>query len=322
MQDAAEPACARLGRRCCLSGRLCSRTAHSDGLLLRADDAVGGARGALLGAAQLPVLPAITPCVHEGEADGEPLAQVAEGKRGGEQNRDEQQRGHQHAGAGIVQNGGHAIHQQAAGDAFDRDGAQPVHVTGQQTEDSRRDEQEQREAGELRHRRPDGARTDPAHTQQAKHQRQAEGGEAFELEEEIADRGAEDAGPVVRNGVADGVERRVRRAVGDEREEQEAGRGDERHADQLIEPAVAGGRESDLEWLHREERETAAAHSVMERRADTPELPLLSQSAGSGSRESGCGNRTRHGLAVRGIGACGACRWVPLVAHAWLQWAT
>src|SRR6185437_12964216 len=95
---------------------------------------------------------------------------------------------------------------------------------------------------------------------------------AFELKEQLADRGAEDAGPVVRDGASDSVEGGIRRAVRDQGEEQEAGRGNERHADQLVEPAVAGGRESDLEWLHREGRETAAAHCAMDRRADTPEL--------------------------------------------------
>src|ERR1700722_7972728 len=52
------------------------------------------------------------------------------------------------------------------------------------------------------------------------------------------------------NGCADRVEGRIRGPVGDEREDQDAGHRDERDAHQLVEPAIAGGRESDLEWLH------------------------------------------------------------------------
>ena len=72
-----------------------------------------------------------------------------------------------------------------------------MHVSGQQSEDRWSDEQKQCEARDLRHWRAYRARADPADAEQAEHQRQAESGKAFKLEEQIAQRGPEDPRPVM-----------------------------------------------------------------------------------------------------------------------------
>ncbi len=219
-------------------------------------ECAGDAAGfSALGTCGAPVAPAVAAGGEEGEVNRAPLAQACDAEGGGEIESRGEDRDGENERAGIIQIAHQQVGDHATEHALNGDAVGPHEVAGQQT-DERRSEQEAQEAAEqFRNRRARGPRTQPAPAESANQQRYQERGQAFGLEHEVAEAGAEQADPVVRGTpgqvAAGGVERWIEWSIGDERKEQEEAKGQQKQADQLIQPTVLRRRKDSLNDFHR-----------------------------------------------------------------------
>ena len=124
-----------------------------------------------------------------------------------------------------------------------------------QTEDSGRKYQVEQNPGRLRSWGTGRARAQPRPAQSTQHQGDKEGGDPFQLQQQVADGRANQPSPVVclpAGGVAPhGVQRRVRRVIRGQRKEEEARGHKKHHARDFIQATVAGRGQCQFEWLHR-----------------------------------------------------------------------
>ena len=200
----------------------------------------------------MPVAHAVAPCVSEGEADRHPLLRGIEAEGGGEVERNDHHAHNHDGGAGNVEVLDQRIHHQPPGQAFHRQGMQPTEMTRDQTEDGGRKYQVEQNPGDLGGWGTGRARAQPRPAQSAQHQGDEEGGDAFQLQQQVADGRADHPSPVVGlpAGSAHGVQGRIRGVIGSQRKEEEARGHKEHHACDFIQATVAGRGQCQFEWLH------------------------------------------------------------------------
>src|SRR5271156_1626136 len=139
-------------------------------------------------------------------------------------------------------------------------------------------------------------RTQPGPSQSACQQRQTKSGDAFELQKQIANPGSDQANPVVRGASdcisANGIERGIGGAIGDEREKKED-RGDQHEQpDELIQAAIAGRRSDQFQGFHQGAMQCAPSETAYT--VKNPRARPLSQKRGESLEKISWRNRSRN----------------------------
>ena len=151
---------------------------------------------ATLGAVAAPVGETVAPCEEEGELDAEPFARGIEAERGGEINGGGHQRDGDNARAGEIKEAHEEVGDEAAGEAGDGQSVEEGGMAGNEAEKRRSEEQAQNDADGFGAGRTGGAGAHPCPAKSAKQDGQDEGGDAFDLQHEVAEVGAGGADPV------------------------------------------------------------------------------------------------------------------------------
>ena len=193
-----------------------------------------------------PVGKAIERGIDKGEARLRPDLDRAERKRRRKIKRHGDDRQANQVSADEIEVVNQRVGDDAAQQAFGRDGALPANGPGQQSDEPGEEREQRNRAQRLGVRRADGPRAEPAQRVQHQENRDQENRNAEELQRKIADDGPEHADPVVRRapggrirrGVQRGIERRIRNQCEDKEDRED----EHQEADQLIEPPV--GRRS------------------------------------------------------------------------------
>jgi hypothetical protein len=129
-----------------------------------------------------------------------------------------------------------------------------MEMAGKQAGQCRPENHAQDDADQLCARGARGNRSQPGPTQRSRQEGKTKGVQALELQKQIADPGADEAGPVVRRmagGVATNcVERGIGGAIRDEGEKKKDRGNQHQEPDELIQAAVAGWRGDQFQGFH------------------------------------------------------------------------
>jgi hypothetical protein len=165
----------------------------------------------------------------------------AKAEGGGEVERNRHHADNHNRRAGKVEVLHQRVDDQPAGQALQGQGMHPADMARNETEDCRRKYKVEKHARHFGDRGSGRARAQPGPPQGAQHQRDHEGGYAFQLQQYVTDGRADQAGPIMglACGVAaDGVQGWVRWMVGDKRKEEEACSHQQHHASHFVQATV------------------------------------------------------------------------------------
>ena len=186
----------------------------------------------------------VAPCQRESKVNGHPLLSGVETKGRGEVKRDHYH-AHDHNGStGEVEVMNQEIPHQPAGQAFQGKGVHPAEMAEHEAEDGGREHQIKENAGHFRTQGAGRPRSQPSPPQRAQHKGDHKGGNPFQLQQDVADRGTDEPDPVVRRPAdrAHRVKGWVRRVIRRQGEEKEARGHQQNHAGYFIQATVARRR--------------------------------------------------------------------------------
>ena len=202
----------------------------------------------------LPVFPSVPKRDRKCETSRRPKLQSGKGESGGKIERHRQDAGADNVGARQVEVVDESIGGDAAEQAFEGNGVQPLRVTRQQPEQRRNEHDEPQPAQKFGHRRNDLAGTEPAHSESTQEKRKQKRSHAEALQQQIGSQSSDDANPVARlprtREHRGAVERRIERRIRSQRKKKEERGNTQQEPNQLIEPPVVGGSENPGEILH------------------------------------------------------------------------